>query len=72
MAASSCTLHPLFSPSQPCHLPCMRAGGIEHASLVPSMPPNLLHYRVTSSVGRKTDTLRRVIHALDLQVGGWV
>jgi len=44
------------------------AGGVEQAELVPAMPPQLAHmYIVTQGEGRKADTLRRAVHALDLK-----
>lgn len=43
------------------------AGGAEQDSLVPSLPAGLRHYYVVVDARRKTDVLRRLIHALDVQ-----
>ncbi len=44
------------------------AGGVEGSiGLVPTLPPNLKHYFIVVDPRRKSDELRRCIHALDAQ-----
>ncbi|KXZ53661.1 hypothetical protein GPECTOR_6g578 [Gonium pectorale] len=43
------------------------AGGVEGEELVPTMPPQLLHYYMVTEPRHKVDVLRRTIHALGVQ-----
>ena len=42
-------------------------GGRGSEGMVPAMPPSLQHWHILSPTRHRTDTLRRLIHALDAQ-----